>query len=383
MKFKAALLMGLTMLLLSSPTTTEARRRACRLWNCGVGPINCLDDYSCAPCGPVCEPKWQEVECTVMVPETSYETRRVMTTQYTHEVRQRPVTYYERVPRTEVRQVSYTVCDPVKREKTVPHVTCRPVYEDREVSYNYCEPVYEQKVGYRTVCRAEWDEVPYEYTVMVPRTEWHTGVRKVCHMEPVTAMRTVCVDEGCWVDNVVAAPCCNIGCGPGNCGCYTVCRPIICRRWQPNIVQKQIPYMTCRPVYVDQEYRYCTTVCEPQTRTCTRRVCRMVPEKQEYTYTVCHMEQKTAVRNVRVCRYVQETSERVVHYTEMVPRTETREEKYTVYDCVPHEKMVDYTVCVPVQVEKEIQVPVCHMVPKTIVKRIPVPCSTCPGNTCY
>jgi len=87
------------------------------------------------------------------------------------------------------------------------------------------------------------------------------------------------------------------------------------------------------------------TTCHPETRTRTYQVCEMQSEEQEYTYnvTVCHPETRT--RTFKVCKLV------------------------------PEEKSETYKVCVPVCVEKEIQVQVCCMVPKTIT--VQVPC----GNT--
>jgi len=387
MRFRTAVMTGVVACMLLATTSADAgRRRACRLWNYGCGDYGCYDEATCSPCGlpleSCCEPAYQDVECTVMVPQTVYETRRVVTTQYKPEVRQRTVTVYRQVPRVVTRQVQYTVCDRVQRERTVPYVTCRPVYEEKQVPYTYCEPVYEQRTATRTVHRPVYEDVQREYTVMVPHTEWHTGVRKVCQMQEVTQTRTVCVDQGHWEEQCVSSPC-GPACGPGGDCCHMACRPMTCRVWRPNLVEKQVPYTVCRPVYVDQEYRYCTTSYKPETRTCTQRVCRHVPEEVEYNYTVCRMVQRQAERTVRVCRYVQETHERVVHYTELVPRTETREEQYTVYDCVPEERTVDYTVCVPVPVEREVKVAVCKMVPQTVVRRVPVPCNTCNTGGCY
>lgn len=368
MSLRCQALLGIAILLVGTVSESDAgaRRRACRLWNCGVGPYVCVDNVTCQPCV-----QYQNVECEVLVPQTVYEARKVMVTEYQQQVQDRTVTVYRQVPREVVREVKNTVYDPVVKQREVPHVTCRPVVEEKEVSYTYCEPVYEQKQGVRTVMDPVWEDVTREYTVQVPRQEWKTTTRMVCRMEPVTTSRTVTVDRGCWETRVVGTV---PVCGP----CDTVaCRPIVNKVWCPNLVQVEVPCTTYRPVQVPVEVRYCTTVWEPQVRKCVQRVCRYQPREEVYNYTTCRMVSKTGVRKVQVCRYVQETSVRVVDYTEWVPRTEVREVKSTVYDCVPEEKVVQVNVCVPVQVEKEIQVAVCKMVPQTVTRRVAIPCEDC------
>lgn len=367
---RAHMVWGMALLLLAGASPAEAGARACRLWNCGVGGSVGFDDTACAPCEPI---QWQEVECQVMVPQTTYETRKIVTTEYRTEMQERTVTRYKSVPRELTRQVNYTVCDPVVRERDVNYVTCRPVWEEKQVPYTYMVPVYEQKQATRTVMDPVWEDVQRSFTVMIPEVRWHTGTRMVCRMEPVTTSRTICVDRGHWETEVIGmATACN-PCDP----CQTVCRPITRPVWKPCLVQQQIPCTTYRPVQVPVEYRYCTTHCRPETRTCTQRVCRYQPREVAYNYTVCRYVPKTETRTIRVCRYVQETHTRKQTWTEMVPRTETRTENYTVYDCVPTQHTVQVPVCVPVSVEKEISVPVCRMVPQTVTRRVPVACPTC------
>lgn len=422
MNLQKSVILGLTLLLVTIASSAEAgRRRACRIWNCGTGYHSCFDTCTGELCGPVCsEPcnsqtcNYQDVECTVMVPQTFYETRKISTTQYQTQQRQRTITVYKQVPRTVVRQVNYTVCEPVTRQREVQHWTCRPVWEQRDVPYTYCEPVHEQHTGSRTVMQTVWEDVQQQYTVMVPRTVWHTGTRTVCKMVQSTEVRRVCVDQGCWEETVVEQPTCcptpnncNVGCftysgcdttclprrarrhlrracftpacPPINCG---TCLPQTCRVWRPNIVEIETPYTVCRPVHVQEQYRYCTTVCDPQVHTRTVRVCKHVPHQQQFTYTTCRWVPRQGVRKVRVCRYVRECNTRFVNYTEWVPRTETRDVSCTVYDCVPTKKVIMESFCVPVCVEREIQVPVCRMVPQTVVRRVPVPCNSCGTNNC-
>ena len=417
MNYRRSVLLGLALLFVTSTSSTEAgRRRVCRLWNFGNGYHSCLDNCTGQLCGPVCSQpcNYQEVECTVMVPQTFYETRKITTTQYQRQQRQRTITVYQRVPRKEVRQVNYTVCEPVIRQREIKHWTCRPVWEQREVPYTYFEPVYEQKKGSRVVMRPVWENIEQQCTVMVPRTVWHTGTRTVCRMEKVTQVRRVCVDRGCWEVATVDQPCCQSSLGDCSVDCFTyndcnpcfltrrarrrlrracftpvcptvncgTCLPRTCRVWRPNIVEVEIPHTACRPVYVQEEYRYCTTVWEPQVQTRTVRVCRQVPHQEQFTYTTCRWVRRQGVRKINVCRYVRECSSRVVNYTEWIPRTETREVSCTVYDCVPTEKVITETVCVPVCVEREIQVPVCRLIPQTVVRRIPVPCNSCGATNC-
>ena len=56
-----------------------------------------------------------------------------------------------------------------------------------------------------------------------------------------------------------------------------------------------------------------------------------------------------------------------------VPEQRTRSCDVTTYKCVAEEKTEEYTVNVPHQVEKEIEVRVCKMVPKTVM----VPADSC------
>ena len=348
-------------------------RRACRLWNCGVGGYNCFDPACCLPCGPICPPvQFQDVECQVLVPQTHYEARRILVTQYTQQMREQVVTTYRHVPREIVRQVNHVVMDPVQREREVPVVTCRPVWEEIQVPYHYCEPVYEQHQAVRVVMDPVWENVERPYTVMVPHQQWHVGQCMVCRWEPVQTTRPVCVDRGHWEEVVVGmVPMCH-PCDP----CHTVCRPLTCRVWKPCLVQEQVPCTTFRPVQVPVEFRYCTTEWVPQQHVAVQRVCRLQPREVPCHYTTCRWVTRVAHRMVRVCRQVQETSVRIERFTEWVPRNEVREVRCIVHDCVPTQQVIQVPVCVPVQVEREIHVPVCTLVPQVVVRRVPVLCPT-------
>ncbi|HEY4311861.1 MAG TPA: hypothetical protein VGN12_20605 [Pirellulales bacterium] len=280
------------------------------------------------------------VEKTVMVPKMETETRKVNVTEYTNETRERTITVMQRVPKTETVTHNYTAMVPKTETKTVTYNVCKPVVTDET----------------------------QEYTVCVPHTETREGTRKVCKVVPVTKTRTVTVDEGHWEQ---AAPASNAA-GCGDCGTANGCdaqssccdsgcgrRRLLCRRscgsacdtgngcgtaaanrvWVSNPVQKEVTYTVCETIWEDKHYTCNVTVMKPETRTRTvqKRTFVMEPQTREVTYTKCVAEQRTMTRDV------------------------------TRYECVPTEKTLTCTVRVPHQVEKEVQVQVCKMVPKTIM----------------
>ena len=63
-----------------------------------------------------------------------------------------------------------------------------------------------------------------------------------------------------------------------------------------------------------------------------------------------------------------------------VPQQRTQTFNVTTYKCVPEQMTQTYTVCVPVQVQKEVQVQVCKMVPKTVM--VPATSGCAPANCC-
>jgi hypothetical protein len=71
---------------------------------------------------------------------------------------------------------------------------------------------------------------------------------------------------------------------------------------------------------------------------------------------------------------------RQVRYTVCVPKEVTRTEYVTTWRCEQVQQTRRYTVCVPYQVEKEVSVRVCQMVPKTI--RVPVCPTACCQQVC-
>lgn len=291
-------------------------------------PCNSCGSAESAPCESAA-PKM--VEKTIMVPQMETETRKVCVTEYTNETRERKVTVMQRVPKTETVTRNYTAMVPKTETKTV--------------TYNVCKPVV--------------TEEQQEYTVCVPHTETREGTRKVCKVVPTTKTRTVKVDEGHWeqakpacdssacgsADSCGAPACCDSGCGRRRLLCRRSCGPAASgcggadRVWVPNVVEKEVPFTVCEKVWEDQPYKCNVTVMKPETRT----------------------------RTVKKCNYVTEQKTKDVTVTRCVPEQRTMTKEVTRYECVPTEKTVTCTVRVPHQVEKEVQVQVCKMVPKTVM----------------
>lgn len=226
-----------------------------------------------------------------------------------------PTTVYQK------RIVHCTEYRPEERECTV-NVT-RQIPETKQVTKVCTVLVPKAKVRqeYYTVCKPVYTKKQYEITVMVPKPVVKQGVRQVCRYEPTEVTNTVCEDHGCWVTDEC-----------GNC----------C--WQPNIVEKQVTCTVMKPVTYDEPYEYTVMECEPQKR---------MVEK-----TVCHYEYEKKVRDV--------------HYTVCEAKKVEKVYNVTSYRCVTEPQVRKYTAMVPHQVEKEITVPVCEMVPKTVVCQVPV-----------
>jgi len=274
-----------------------------------------------APCAPAPAPKM--VERTIMVPQTVTENRTVKCTEYTNETREKKITVMNRVPKTQTVTREYTVLVPKTETRTVSYQVCKPVMTTETETYNVC----------------------------VPHTETKNGVRKVCKQVSVPKTRKVTVDQGHWE---TSAPAAEAGCGHrrgcggcGDCGCA----PVACRKWVPNLVEKEVAYTACE----------------------------MVTEEVPYTYNVVTMSTESRTRDVQRCNYVMQTQTRDVPYTTCVAEKKSRTFEVQTYECVPAEKTVSYTVCVPHEVEKQVQVQVVKMVPKTVT----VPeCGGCDSAPC-
>lgn len=313
-----------------------------------AGGPNCAPD--CAPgCAadyaPRYECQFQNVERTIYVPQVTMETRKVMVTQCRPETRERTFTVYKQVADTKMVTQQRTVQVPQQQTRTETYYVPRPIYKD----------------------------VVQTYTVMVPHQETVTLSRTVCKPYPVKMQRTVSVDQGHWEERVVAAQPVQSGCadncasasGCGNCGScgngdgWSNCAPSVAcdqpvtqKVWVPNLVQK-VEYRTFMKYKTEEvPYESTRTVCRPEERSQTVR-----------QYAGCEQEART----------------REVTYTVCVPQVQTRQVPVTTYTAVPSEQKQTYTVMVPYTVEKEVQVPVCRMVAKTIVCKVPVwaPCNSC------
>jgi hypothetical protein len=300
------------------------------------------------------------VEKTIMVPTYETVTRTIQVTECRPETRERTYTVMRRVPKTETVTRNYTVMVPQQQTRTVNYTVCKPVYTNETV----------------------------QYTVQVPYTEAREATRRICRRVPTTLTRTITVDEGHWETQApvacdtggddcagYASNCgdCGNGCGNGyghghgrrhrsgyrgygsygggcgSCGgCDTGCNSQV---WVPNPVQKEINYTVYKTQYEDQPY----------------------------TYNVCLTRAETRERTVQRCSLVNEAKTREVSFTRMVPEERTKSFEVTRYECVPEERTQAYTVNVPYQVDKEIQVQVCKMVPKTIM--VPA-CNSYASNGC-
>jgi hypothetical protein len=230
-------------------------------------------------------------------------------------------------------------------------------------------------------------------------------MRRVVRCVPVTQTRTVCSDKGHWEEQ--PADCCSASCGgcedscatpcgeEDPCGCCSARRSgrhgLLARRcawrapccaptkvWVPNVVQDEVEVTVMQRQCVDVPYTYTVTVCTPETRTRMVKRCSYRPEIRTRTVRVCRYDRKTRTRTRQVTQCKLETRTRDVNYTAWVPQTRTTPHKITTYKCVPAERVQQYTVMVPHQVQKEVQVRVCRMVPKTIQ----VPSVTCCDARC-
>jgi hypothetical protein len=148
------------------------------------------------------------------------------------------------------------------------------------------------------------------------------------------------VDEGEWVEQP-----CTTACKPCKPGCKPECPPATKKVWISKPVEKEYFVTVWKPQQVEATYNKVCTTLKPVTR------CTVVP---------C------------ITGYTKECKTREVPYTVCVPCKVMQPVACTTYttECVPMTKT--YTVMVPHCVEKEIKVPVCRMVTKTITCQVPV-----------
>lgn len=304
-------------------------------------------DPCAAPCGDV-----QYVQKTIYTPQWVTESRKVLVTEYEQQQREVVETVYRCVPEVQQVQRSCTVMVPEVQRRVVPYTYCKPVPRQVERQYTVQVPV--------------WTEEPRQYQVMVPHVEVRQGVRQVCKWIEEEVTHTVQKDCGYWEVQMVQVPCrvprcCRRGCGSCCDPCCVPTRTVCQRCWVPNIVQEDVTVTVCRPQIVEEPCEYRVTVCKPEIRQCMVKVCHMQTDVRTVVCTVMDYERVTA--------------EREVAYTVCVPREKTWVESRTTYRQVPEEVRRMVTVCVPRQVEREVDVQVCHMVAQTV--DVPVRCVPC------
>lgn len=308
---------------------------------------------SCGGCGEV-----TYVEKTCYVPEWVTETRVVTVCEYVQEQREVRQIVHRCVPVQKEVQRTSIVLVPEQRTKTVQYTACRPVVKQVEQQYMVDVPV--------------WREEAREYTVCVPVVETRQGVRRVCKMVTEEVVKTVCVDRGHWETQMVevayVARRCSRFCRRGCVSCCQPCTTTVCQKvWVPNVVEEEVTVTVCKPEIVEEPYEYQVTVYKPEVRTCMVKVCDW---KQEMRTMMCN-----------VTTYETEVIEKEVAYTVCVPQQQTWTEMVTCYETQAEEVTRTVTVCVPRQVQKEVQVEVCRMVPKTV--QVPVQCgSSCRPMVC-
>ena len=288
----------------------------------------------------------QYIERTVMRPQMMTETKMCTVTEYRNETRQREYTVYKRVAETSARSCNVTVMVPEQRTRVEKYTVMRPVTRTVTQAYKVQVPV--------------WQNVTQSYTVQVPQTEVRQTYRTTCRKVPVTVMKTVCRDAGCWVNQMTQVP----SCDPcGRAVMRTVCKPV----YVPKTITEQVPVTSFKVEQVQVPCQYKVTVCKPEVRTRTVRVCNYRTETRQ--------------RNIQVCETECVPMTRQVNYTCMVPQKQQRSYNVTTYRMIPEKRVETYKVCVPHQVQKPVQTQVCKMVPQTI--RIPVckpccdPCDAC------
>jgi hypothetical protein len=267
---------------------------------------------------PIQAPKPQVVTKTIMVPHVEYQTRTVPDVICTPVVRQKTVPITRMVPETHM---------VVRR---IPHVTHEP----------------RTRIQTYTVCHMEYDLVKDVISVPVPYTEMRQGTRTVCNMVAETVMQTITEETGHYEDVPSKEGPIQKGGpeqGPLQKG------PIQKERvWVPEIIKKQVPRTVYRPEYSQVPYEYPVTLTRYESRPITRTIPRP--------------------------RY--ETKHREIHFTVPVTNYVEREVPYTVCRPVVDYQVVNYTEIVRTPTTREITVPVCTMVPKTITYTIEA-CETC------
>jgi hypothetical protein len=224
--------------------------------------------------------------------------------------------------------VKAMVCRPEARQTTVK--VCKLIPETKTATCQLTVMVPEQRkqtVAY-TECHMTYEDVTRNVTVMVPHTETKQAVRTVCKPVQAQEMRTVCKDMGKWETKAYVDAC----------GCTCTC-PV----WVPNIVTEQVQVTVYKPQFVEEPYTFDAVVCTPEVKQITQRIAKPIYE----------------------------TKTREITCTVAVPRFVERQMPVTTCRPVIEEKVLNYTAMVPTQVDRQISVPVCNWVPKTVTCTVP------------
>lgn len=284
-----------------------------------------------------------QVEQMCLVPAKFIETRKVCDIAFRPEQRQR--TYMVCRPIVETHDVQETCCVmvPEQRTCTVQCIVRKPVMRQVTQECLVDVPYQERCKGVRQVC--QYVPVTETHTIQVPETRTRTETYTVCR--PVMRQMEV-LDKG-------------LGCCAQS-ACDDVCKRLVCV-WDTVREQRtcEVPYSVCvskevtvtvnKPQLVDVPFEYVVTRCRPERRTIAVNVCDYVdvPETRQVAYTVPVPKQVTVTRKVSCLKGM--TQE---------PYTET------------------FMVQAPYQIEREIQVAVCKMVPTKVKVWVAKPCAPPP-----
>jgi hypothetical protein len=226
--------------------------------------------------------------------------------------------------------VSNVVCKPVVRQQTV--TACRLVPQTEMVNCRTTVLVPEKRtrpISY-TACRMTYEDVTKNVTIMVPHKEVQQSTRTVCKLVPTQTTRQVTKDVGNWATQSF------VDC----CGCTHECQV-----WVSKCVTEEVPCTVYKPQLFEEPCTVETVVCRPEVRQFTQRVAKPVYE----------------------------TVNRTITCTVAVPKVVEKQVARTTYRPVLENKVINVTDMVPTRVERQVTVPVCTLVPKTIA---------CPVSTC-
>ena len=359
----------------------------------------------------------QPIMRTVMRPQWSTETRKIMVTQCAPETRERTYTVTQCVPETRDVQVEFTVMTPETRTRQESYTVEVPRTRNVSEEYQVSVPTWRDVARNYTVSVPVWKDMVQESTVMVSHLETRQGKRQVTRCIPVSETRTVRVDRGQWQSSPAAAcpasgcsgsscsatACSSCdpasgGCSSGGCNscesggsCPTACAscPTACASqctamtWVSNYVEEQVPVTVMRQQTTEEAFDYQVTVCRPEKRSKTFKTLSYETQNRTATEKVCEFKTETRSRTFAVTECAMEQRTREVQYTEYVPKKQTRTEQVTTFKTISVPKTEQYTVMVPRQVEQEIQVQVCHLVPEQFSSQecdCQAPVQTCSSN---